>query len=132
MKRKMNRLLVFSIFTIVGSIFFMNTADANVINISKKVPAFQKYEYLSQGQKNYDGNTANVTLWTKQNEAVTFTVKALSDDKYGLGAVVEHVDLMYTLFYPQSHKAGTTVQARFRNHNWTANSGQIDGYFDYR
>lgn len=132
MKKKMNQILAFSVFMIIASLFLLNTVDAAVVGISAKVPAFQKYAYVGQAEKSFQGSTANVELWVKQNEAVTFTVKATNSNEYGLGAVVEHTDIAYDLYYSQSYDKGTQVQARYRNHNWTGNSGQIDGYFNYQ
>lgn len=132
MKKKMNQILAFSVFMIIASLFLLNTVDAAAVRISAKVPAFQKYAYVGQAEKSFQGSTANVELYVKQNEAVTFTIKAINSNEYGLGAVVEHTDIAYDLYYSQSYDKGTKVQARYRNHNWTANSGQIDGYFNYQ
>jgi len=131
MKKKINRLLIFSVFAVVCSLFLINTVDATIVNISAKVPAFQKYGYVAQAEKGSRGSIASVYLWIKQNEAVTFTVRGVEDNEYGKGVVVEHTDLLNTLYYSKVYEKGTQVQARYRNHNWTANSGQIDGYFDY-
>ncbi len=132
MKRKMNRLLVFSIFTIVGSIFFMSTVDATIVNISAKVPSFQQYGYVRQAEKSKNGKEAAVDLWVMQNEAVTFSVKSVGDGTYGRGTTVKYVDVAYTINYSKEYAKGEQVQARYRNHNWTPNSGQMDGYFDYQ
>lgn len=132
MRKRMNQVLAFSLLTIICSLFLLNTVDAAAVGISSKVLPFQKYAYVGQAEKSFKGSTAMVELYVKQNEAVTFTVKAVNDGTYGKGVVVEHTDLAYDLYYSQIYDKGTQVQARYRNHNWTANSGQIDGYFNYQ
>lgn len=132
MKKKMNQILAFSVFMIIASLFLLNTVDAAAVRISAKVPAFQKYAYVGQAEKSFQGSTANVELYVKQNEAVTFSVKAIKDNVYGKGTTVEYTDVAKVVYYSQIYDQGTQVQARYRNHSWTGNSGQIDGYFNYQ
>ena len=132
MRKRMNQILAFSVLTIIGSLFLLNTVDAAAVGISAKVPPFQQYAYVGQAEKSFKGSIANVELYVMQNEAVTFTVKAVDDGTYGKGVTAYHTDIAYDLYYSKIYDKGTQVQARFRNHNWTPNSGKIDGYFNYQ
>lgn len=126
--------------TLFAACFFtvLLTSSVNAANvtINHSVPTMQKYVTLSMQSKSSASSNASVTLTKKEPDAVTFSARALKSNgtwgEYQAGTVVTKTNMAYSVPYEYYLAAGTVVQARFRNHNWSMNSNQIEGIFDYR
>ena len=96
----------------------------------------QEYVSLSSKSKSVASSYGTVTLTKKDPDAVTFSARAKKSDgtwgDYQEAVVVNTTNTTYRIPYEYALSAGTTVQARFRNHNWSLNSNQIEGTLDYK
>ena len=118
------------------ALFVTISASAATVTINHAVPTMQGYVTLSSKSKSQASSYGTVTLTKKDPVAVTFSARAKKTDgswgAYQAGTVVEKTNTKYNVAYEYNLGAGTTVQARFRNHNWALNSNQIEGTFDYK
>lgn len=110
--------------------------SATSITINESVPTMQGYKELASRNKSESSSSGTVSLTLKDPDAVTFSARAKKSDgtwgSYQAGTVVSKTNTNYNVAYEYNLGVGTTVQARFRNHNWSLNSNQIEGTFNYR
>ena len=122
-------------FMVLLVLIFTLSVSATQVRINHAVPTMQGYVELPQASKSLSSDYAGVCLWIKDPESVTFSARAKKTDgtwgAYQAGTVVYETGILYHVRYEYNLGIGTTVQARFRNHNWSLNSNQIEGYFDY-
>lgn len=113
---------------------------ANVVSFKNlKVPTAQGYQLLATGTTSKDTSWSAVNLSAMTPDAVTFSVSATKSNgswkNYGTGTVYKnsYVGKTYVVEYYQGNivAAGTDVQARFRNHNFSFSSNTITGEYDY-
>ena len=65
-------------------------------------------------------------------DAVTFYAKAVNHS-YGSGKTVTQTNTDFSVYYDDAiYGQGQSMTARFRNHNWSLNLGQVIGQIDYR
>ena len=112
------------------------SASAATVTINHSVPTMQGYATLASKNKNQSTSYGTVYLTIKEPAAVTFSARAKKSDgtwgSYQAGTVVDKAKKTFNVAYEYNLGVGTTVQARFRNHNWSVNSNQIEGTFDYK
>ena len=135
--KKGKKFLRLSIFGIgFFAIFLTVSASAATVTINHAVPTMQGYVTLASRSKSQASSYGTVKLTKKDPVAVTFSARAKKSTgswgSYQSGTVVEKTGTTYNVPYEYNLGAGTTVQARFRNHNWSLNSNQIEGTFDYK
>lgn len=125
-------MLVFSLIAVCGSTLTLAGVKATSKVIHQEVPTFQGYGYVDKAQKSTTGSTGSVNLSTKENEAVTFSARATTTSGYGSGVTVKQTNRDYVVNYAAIYGAGQEMQARYRNANWTNNTGLIIGWFNYQ
>lgn len=134
--RKTKKVLFTSLFSIAMMLLLTFSASATTIKLNHAVPTMQGYVNLSIAIKSESSTYGTVNLTKKDPDAVTFSARYLNSldkwEDYYLPAVVSSTNVTTLVFYPVNLGVGTTVQARFRNHNWSLNSNQIEGIYDYK
>ena len=120
----------------VFALFLTCSASATSIYFDKSVPTAQGYTALEEARKSMSTSYGTVKLSTKEPVAVSFSLRAKRSDgswgKYQSPTVVSEINKTYNVWYEYETGVGTKVQARVRNHNWSLNSNQIEGVFDYK
>ena len=118
------------------TILLVSSVSAAGVTINHSVPTMQAYVTFPLISKSSASSNATVTLTKKNPDTVTFSARAQKTNgtwgDYQAGTVVTKTNVPYNVPYEYNLSAGTLVQARFRNHNWSMNSNQIEGIFDYR
>lgn len=102
---------------------------ATSVSMNLDIPRNQAMAYLSTAKKSSTSNYGMARINSKTADAVTFSVRALIGD-FGPTATTYatgNLKVPYAANYP----AGQSMQARFRNHNWTNAVRKITGTFDY-
>ncbi len=107
--------------------------------INAAVPTKQKYAYVADRDKQMATTYGIATLTLMDPAAVTFSAVIVRDGKlgnWGEGTVLYKKDMSDDsvsgmVDYGEVCNPGTTMRARFRNHNYTFNSNQIEGTFRY-
>ena len=134
--RKTKKVLFSSLFSVAVMLLLTINASATTTRINHAVPTMQGYVTLSIASKSESSSYGTVNLTRKDPDAVTFSARYLNPmdkwEDYYLPAVVSSTNVTTLVFYPANLGVGTLVQARFRNHNWSLNSNQIEGIYDYR
>lgn len=105
--------------------------SAATVTIDHSVPTAQGYKYLTAKAKSQKTSYGTVILTKKEPDAVTFSAAA-QGGFYSDGVTVYNTNQTYNVNYAGTYGAGTIMQARFRNHNWSLVSNIIKGTFDYK
>lgn len=133
---KAKKLLKTSLLGMVAMMLMVTGASATTIALNHSVPTMQGYVTLPAKTKSESSSYGTVYLTKKDPDAVTFSARYKNSlgnwEDYYLGAVVDKTNVTVLVFHQANLGVGTTVQARFRNHNWSLNSNQIEGTYDYK
>ncbi|MDX8420425.1 hypothetical protein MOZ60_10045 [Stecheria sp. CLA-KB-P133] len=115
---------------------YLTPIFSSSVTINQTVPTAKGWQDISAGS--ITGNSAgygSVKLTLKTPEAVVFEVKAKKADgswgPYTGSKVVWNVNQWYSNSYEYNLGKGTSVQARYQNFNWSLNSNQIEGTYNY-
>ncbi len=135
--KKEKKFFRFSLFGIVVFALVLTlNASATQIEINHAVPTAQGYVTLPSGVKSKTSDYGIVNLSKKDPSAVTFSARAWKTEgkwgSYASGVVVDDVGKNFNIPYAYNLGQGSIVQARFRNHNWSLNSNQIEGTLNYQ
>lgn len=129
MKKSKKRLLSLGLaLTILGSA--ATGIYATSVSMNREIPRNQGMVFLDVANKSKSSNCGYANISSKTADAVTFSARALIGNfgptatTYATGSV----QVLYAANYP----AGQSMQARFRNHNWTNETRKITGTFDYQ
>lgn len=120
--------LMLSMGIITSSFFAVFAATTSFTNLS--VPRNQAMQYLSVVSKSTSSNYGYANISKLTADAVTFSVRGLGDD-FGPGTVCNGTG-QWRVSYSKTYPSGKSMQARFRNHNWTNATRTISGNFDYK
>ena len=109
----------------------LSTVFASVILFSDaEVPRNQGMQYLTTLKKDTRTNYGTAFIGGLTADAITFSVRGLNDD-FGPGTVCNGTGY-WRVAYKTYYDAGKSMQARFRNHNWTNATRRVTGNFDYK
>lgn len=132
---KISKFLKLSLFGMATFLLMIIGTSATVQTLNHAVKTMQGYTTLPSVQKSKSSYMAGVVLSLKDPEAVTFSVRAKETNgewtSYYNGTTVTTLNTNYVVYYQANYGVGTEVNARFRNSNFTLNSGQIEGEFNY-
>lgn len=94
------------------------------------IPRNQAMAYLPVAKKSKTSDCGYANITSKTADAVTFSVRALIGN-FGPTATTYATGSL-RVPYDATYPAGQSMQARFRNHNWTNETRKISGSFDYQ
>lgn len=132
---KINKNLKFSGALLILFLLMITGVQAtSVAFYGKEVPPTQKYAYINVATKSTSTNYGTIYLAGTSSEKVTFSARSYPNGSYYTGTTVtsNDYDRTFQVPYDAIYGAGQEMQARFRNANYTFNSGLISGTFDYK
>lgn len=129
MEKNRKYILIFVILSVCSHVL-LGTYATSVVFKNENIPAFGAFSYLATMVKSETTDYGTVSIQRSSADILLFSARALNDD-FGPSVVVyknSSTRVPYLKMYP----AGTSMQARFRNHNWALNMCEASGEFDYK